>query len=129
MCVCVCICNALCVKHQAEIKADWNSTKNLGYGLGKKHQMNERTAQWKAAGNKFAGGCYNNIYNASDYQQAENVAEMMTMTIMCARYGKEAMLADVNPYYVLGSVCVCVCVWMIMLCVSVWSLCVCVCQK
>ena len=44
---------------------------------------------------------------------------------MCARYGKEAMLADVNPYYILGSVCACV--WMIMLCVSVWSSCVYVC--
>ena len=50
---------------------------------------------------------------------------MMTWTCLCARYGKEAMLADVNPYYILGSVCACV--WMIMLCVSVWSSCVCVC--
>ena len=49
----------------------------------------------------------------------------MTWTCLCARYGKEAMLADVNPYYILGSVCACV--WMIMLCVSVWSSCVCVC--
>ena len=50
---------------------------------------------------------------------------MMTWTCLCARYGKEAMLADVNPYYILGSVCACV--WMIMLCVSVWSSCVYVC--
>ena len=28
--MCVCICNALCVKHQAEITADWNNVRAQG---------------------------------------------------------------------------------------------------
>ena len=106
MCVCVHMQCTVC-QTSGRYQCRLEQHQETGVWLGQKRPPNERAAKWKAAGNKFTGVCYNNIYNASDYQQAGNVAEMVTMTVMCARYGKEAMLADVNPYYVLGSVCVC----------------------
>ena len=88
--------------------ADWTNVKNKGWGQSKRALQNERVAQWKVMGSKFTSGVCNNIMEAQDYHDAANVADMMTWSCLCAMHGKEAMLADVDPYYVLV-VCVCGC--------------------
>ena len=79
VCVFVCVCVCVCIESVCGslFVGDWNNVRAQGWGLGKRNHQNERIAQWKAAGKQFSGGCYSSIYNASDYQQAENVAEMM----------------------------------------------------
>ena len=79
VCLCVCVCVCVCIESVcgSVFVGDWNNVRAQGWGLGKRNHQNERIAQWKAAGKQFSGGCYSSIYNASDYQQAENVAEMM----------------------------------------------------
>ena len=88
----------MCVKHQAEIKTDWNQLQSQGYGLNKRQNMNERIAQWKASSKRFSGGVCKSIFNASDYHEAASIAEMMTWTVLYAKHGAEAMIADVNTY-------------------------------
>ena len=94
----MCLSSAMCVKHQAEIKTDWTNLGAQGYGLNKRNTKNERIAQWKSSGKRFSGGVYKSIFNASDYHEAANIAEMMTWTVLCAKHGAEAMIADVNAY-------------------------------
>ena len=84
------------VKHKAEIKTDWSNLGAQEYGLSKSHSKNERIAQWTSSGKRFSGGVHQSIFKASDYHQAENVAEMMTWKVLCAKHGTEAMIADVN---------------------------------
>ena len=85
--------------------------------MDKRESYNHIIAQWKAYGYQFQGGVYHNIYEGQDYQDAARVSNMMTWHCLCATHGKEAMLADVDSYYVLV-VCV-----LCMLCNCLYVLC------
>ena len=64
--------------------------------MGIREMTNQRIAQWKMSGTRFEGGCYNSVYAAEDYLDAQNTSDLTSWNVMCAKHGKQAL-----PLYVL----------------------------